>query len=257
MSRQKQWMQHVRRVRWLGWSAGVALLAAGVFWGGCFVDDADNESGGTATVHLVLDLDFELRTFADGRRKSHDNPVDLTENPLLIQVMLDAQDIAAPVTDRWIGQPEAADTVELSLEAPAGFDRELSVVVYYWTGQQVETYKAFQSGLELGEGDQVVTLTPELSETWVLEGLLLNPGETVPSEVTLEDVQSGARFPAVGLTEEGNGWAFEIKDIPTGRFFYLRLRHAGGWEDPLYYCPIFFGQSAHIQRTIDLEGESC
>jgi hypothetical protein len=212
---------------------------------------------------LALDLELELGGRATGEksarvRKAHrPQSVDLVEKPLVVYAMLEAQDLPEPVWDRWAGDPEQVDSVELALEALSGRDRELSVVVYHFTGHRVDTYKAFEGHLDLDEGDQVVELTPELAETWVLEGSLVGLDGREVDGVAMEDVQTRARFPATEVVQERDSTGFVFEDVPVGRFFYLRLHTPEGWSEPLYFCPLYFGQQANIQRVIDLADESC
>ena len=166
--------------------------------------------------------------------------------------------MARAVSDNWAGELlEAGDTLDLVLEAPSGPFRRLSLVAFVWDGSSVYTYKYFQNIDFLDPGNQTVEASPELASTWTLEGVLTNFTET-PETVVLQDILTGVRFPEAEAQLSGEEATFSFTDIPVGRFFYLRIRWAeSGLSEPLYFCPVFFGQSASVARIIDLLNESC
>ena len=130
-------------------------------------------------------------------------------------------------------------------------------MLYHWDGEQVRTYKAWESQVKLSPGDQIVELQPELAETWVLSGLIVT-SEELPKTVAVEDVQAGVRLPPVQVEDTTAGGRFTIPNVPVGRFFYLRLQDQDDqWSDPLTFCPVFMGQPTHMERTFDLDAGTC
>ena len=228
---------------------------------GCFVDGRSGEG----TAHVQVDVEIVLPegygqhvSALRGVHKSNGGEVDLTETPFFVQAGLEADDIAEVVTDSWAGDLlETGDTVDLVLEVPSGPSRRLRVVAFVWDGSSVYTYKYFQTIEFLDPGSQTVQASPELASTWTLEGVLTNFTET-PETIVLQDILTGVRFPEAEAQLSGDEATFSFTDIPVGRFFYLRIRWAeSGLSEPLYFCPVFFGQAASVARIIDLLHESC
>ncbi|MCD6500144.1 MAG: hypothetical protein J7M25_17765 [Deltaproteobacteria bacterium] len=175
----------------------------------------------------------------------------LVDTPLIVEAAIEADDLAEPVTACWAGAVQ--DDVSVSLSVPAGQNRNLSVVVFAWDGEIVSTYKAFVSGLALESGDQSVDVDAEPSATWTLNVALETVG-SMPKAAAVEEAQLGILFPSVPVTDG----RFVISGLPTGRFFYVVVQYEdGSWSDPLYGCPVFFGQDGTLSRVIDLDDDTC
>ena len=240
------------------WMVTVSLCLSA--WG-CLVEPRDD---GVARVQLQVTLDLPpfLGTRAEASRegfKKKPSRVKLTEKPVVAMVEVEAGDLTAPVADRYAGDPGEDEAVELGLEVTSGDNRELSLVVFYWDGDVVHTYKTLESGLTLESGDQTLELEPEEAENWTLDGVLeVDETGPLPVGVVVEDVGARAEFPECLVEEGPQGFDFTVPRMPVGRFFYLRVHwDDGSWSEPLYFCPLFFGQPTHQQRTINLREESC
>jgi hypothetical protein len=184
--------------------------------------------------------------------------VDLTETPFFLLAGLEADDMPEAATDRWAGEvPDPGTVIDLEVEAPAGPNRRLSLVAFLRDGSTVWTYRYYESIPYLSAGDQSMEAPLELAATWTLEGTLTGLSE-IPEAVLVQDILAGVRFPQVPVQPDGTDGSFVIESIPVGRFFYLRLKNPSGeLSEPLYFCPLFFGESAFIVRVIDLTDESC
>jgi len=175
----------------------------------------------------------------------------LVDTPFIVEAAIEADDLSEPVTAVWAGSVQ--DDVDLSVSVPAGQNRNLSVVVFAWDGEIVSTYKAFVSGLTLESGDQSVDVDAEPSSTWTLDVALETVG-SMPKAAAVEEAQLGILFPSVPVTDG----RFVIEGLPTGRFFYIVVQNEdGSWSDPLYGCPVFFGQDGSLSRVIDLDDGTC
>lgn len=243
-----------RSVWWL-------LAGSAVVLSGCFVQGRTDE--GTArvqvNVEIVLPDGYGVHTMGlGGVHKSLGADVDLTETPLFVQASVEADDMARPASDSWAGNvAEASDTLDLVLELPSGPSRRLSLVAFLWDGGVVYTYRYFETIEFLDPGSQTVEAEPDLTPTWTLDGVLENFAET-PETVVLQDILTGVRFPEAEVQPSGDEATFTFPDIPVGRFFYLRIRWAeSGLSEPLYYCPVFFGQSASKAIAVNVLDESC
>ncbi len=205
----------------------------------CFVEGVPSSSGATVTIALELP-----------RGKTS-----LASTPLYIQACITAEDLAEPVCGSLEGPaPEEAEAYEetLSLQVVSGDRRSLSVTLFYATVDGVRSYSHYDPDLTLDPGDQTVTVEMTASPTFTLSAAFV--GENVPLRCSAVDVLTGVVFPPADLVEDAFGnMVLILPDLPQGRFFYL----VPEGQSELRFCPIFSGQDGNLQKTVNIDDESC
>ncbi|MBU1238883.1 hypothetical protein KJ865_04160, partial [Myxococcota bacterium] len=171
---------------------------------------------------------------------------------------ISAEDLAEPVCETYNGEvySESEESYEgsLVLKVVSGERRTLSVTLFYATAQGVLSYDYYYPALTLDPGDQTLTAQLNLTPTFTLEAII--SGESLlPTALVPVDILTGVTFPAVDLSVDAFGNSvITIEHLPQGRFFYLV---PVGETTPYRFCPIYSGQGGVLQKTINIDDESC
>ncbi len=175
----------------------------------------------------------------------------LDPGTLFVQACLEAQDLSEPICEE-VTLSEEAPTGTITLTVPSGEGRTLFLVGFWSTGgdtPHVETFTSFLENLTLAPGPEELDVELEETPLFRVEGQLL--GEHLPNRVTPVDVLTGIHFPTVEVSSTG---AFLLQGLPTGRFFYLLPNNS---KTPYRFCPIYAAQPGYLQKTINIDDESC
>lgn len=237
----------------------IAVLLAVFSGAGCLVDQSEETSNASLDLKLSLTLPEGFGAQVSSHRGFKElKEVDLTVSPFYVVARLEADDMAEAVLDTHQGPlPESGSSLDLVLEAPSGSMRRLSLVAFLWDGVELLTFRHYEEISFLAAGNQSMEAQLEQSDTWTLEGTIHGTSEEV-DEVFLQEVITKVILPPRPVEWDGEQASFVYDDIPVGSFFYLRIRWASGeLSEPLYFCPLFFGQEATITRDFDLLAESC
>ncbi len=192
-------------------------------------------------------LRIHLSRFKDGSS--------LADTQAVVQIRVEADDLAEPVSASWAGPADGSPSLELSV--PAGDDRRLVLVAFVDNEERVVTYRGLVEHLNLEPGTRQVDVEAAPAPTWTLD-LLVVGGRDI-RDLSVLDVETGTIWPAQPAKPGSDGAHATFDDLPVGRFFYLLYRTAGetDWAEPADFCPLYSGQAASRYEVLDLETRSC
>jgi hypothetical protein len=181
----------------------------------------------------------------------------LADNPFFIEAKLEADDFKDDVISSWHGDPEVNDNIELELDAISGTNRRLSIVAFINNNDTIETYYYYESSLVLEPGEQNLNITLNKKDDFTLNGIIESYDGT-PLGISIIDIQTDLIFPHVTYEFIEGNINFQIENIPTGRFFYLKILQSNNTYSPSFtFCPIYHHATGEINKTFNTQEETC
>jgi hypothetical protein len=220
----------------------ISYLFLLLFLNGCFVEPAPSN---------ISNVTFNLSSW------HHKSGISLGVDQLYFEVTIKGDDLEKDISVSWQGNPNLEEAT-ISIELLSGKHRRISLTAFILNEEMVDTYGWYDGDVEFLPGEQTISAALTQPEKWSLNGELLN-SDKMPSQIAVMDILSGVLFPPTEIQYDGFGkGTFTIDNIPAGRFFYLiPLSDNGTTEDPFIFCPIFFGESGTVKKTINIDDESC
>ncbi len=227
----------------------LGALAPALLSAACFVD-------GTADP-VAARITLALGGVTKGGLVAPDETIDLDERPCYVAATVSAEDLAAPVRAAWACDPgdTPGGTAELSLEVPAGDERELQVVVFLMEPEGLVTLTDFRRE-DWSSGVVDLDITPTEAATGQVDGFITGTDRDVVA-VRLVDNETGVRLPPVATTASGGGFHFTADRVPRGRFFRLELELTDGETHEVTDCAVWATEGSVTVVDVDVAADRC